>query len=388
MKQGGLRIVILGLSITSSWGNGHATTYRGLVRELVRRGHDLLFLERDQPWYAQNRDLPCPPYGRTELYSGMEELQDRFARPVGDADLVIVGSFVPDGALVGDWVQREAGGFCAFYDIDTPVTLARLARGEHDYLRAAQIAGYDLYLSFTGGPTLARLEREYGARRARVLYCSVDPELYYPQHEPLAWDLGYMGTYSIDRQPAVEELLLQPARQQPAGRFVVAGPQYPAKIEWPANVEHRPHVPPAEHRAFYNRQRFTLNVTRADMIEAGWSPSVRLFEAAACGTPIISDRWEGLDTLLMPGREILLADSAGDVIAALRGFGEDERLELAAKARQRVLSQHTAAHRAEQLETYALELLMGESAWSRPLADPLPVGAAGMAGSDAEAAAP
>jgi spore maturation protein CgeB len=386
MKQGGLRIVILGLSITSSWGNGHATTYRGLVRELVRRGHDLLFLERDQPWYARTRDLPCPPYGRTELYSGMGELQDRFARALGDADLVIVGSFVPDGALVGDWVQRTAGGISAFYDIDTPVTLARLGRGEHEYLRPAQIAGYDLYLSFTGGPALTRLEHEYGAPRARVLYCSVDPELYYPQTEPLVWDLGYMGTYSTDRQPTVEELLVRPARQHPAGRFVVAGAQYPAGIEWPANVEYRPHVPPAEHRAFYNRQRFTLNVTRADMIEAGWSPSVRLFEAAACGTPIVSDRWAGLDTLLTPGREILLADSARDVGAVLRGVGEDERLELAARARRRVLSQHTAAHRAEQLECYALDLLMGGAAWSRPTAERLPAAAASPVRSQAEAA--
>jgi spore maturation protein CgeB len=214
-----------------------------------------------------------------------------------------------------------------------------------------------LYLSFTGGPTLARLEHDYGSPRARVLYCSVDPQLYYPQPQPLAWDLGYMGTYSVDRQRSVDELLLQPARQCPGARFIVAGPQYPANIAWPANVEHRPHLPPAQHREFYNRQRFTLNITRADMIQAGWSPSVRLFEAAACGTPIISDRWAGLDSLFAPGREILLASRADQVRAVLRDFGEEERLELAARARARILAEHTAAHRAEQLEGYALELL-------------------------------
>jgi spore maturation protein CgeB len=365
MKTGALRIVILGLSITSSWGNGHATTYRGLVRELARRGHDLLFLERDQPWYAQNRDLPRPPYGRTELYSGMDELRDRFAAPMRDADLVIVGSFVPEGALIGDWVQREAGGLTAFYDIDTPVTLARLARGEHEHLRPAQIAGYDLYLSFTGGPTLQRLQREYGAPRARVLYCSVDPELYYPQREPMKWDLGYMGTYSDDRQPTLDNLLFQPARRCLAARFIVAGPQYPDGIDWPVNVDYQSHVPPAEHRAFYNRQRFTLNITRADMIEAGWSPSVRLFEAAACGTPIISDRWDGVDSILLPGREILLASRADEVLSVLRNFGEQERLALARRARERILAEHTAAHRAEQLEGYALELLGVAPAWTR-----------------------
>ena len=351
-----LRIVILGLSITSSWGNGHATTYRGLVRELVARGHDLLFLERDQPWYAANRDLPEPPWGRTALYHSLEDLQERFAVQVRDADLVIVGSFVPQGVAAGDWVQQTARGTTAFYDIDTPVTLAKLARGEHDYLAPRQIAGYDLYLSFTAGPTLQRLEREYGSPRARPFYCSVDPSLYYPEPQPAHWDLGYMGTYSDDRQPGVERLLIEPARRHPQGRFIVAGPQYPEGIHWPANVQYQPHLPPAEHRTFYNRQRFTLNITRADMVAAGWSPSVRLFEAAACGTPIISDRWQGIEDVLAPGHEIVLADSTEDALRVLRDWGEDERLRMAERARARILAGHTAAHRAEQLEAYALEL--------------------------------
>jgi spore maturation protein CgeB len=352
-----LRIVILGLSITSSWGNGHATTYRGLVRELVRRGHDLLFLERDVPWYASHRDLANPPYGRTELYGSLDELRERFGSEVRDADVVIVGSYVPDGAAVGDWVQSRARGLAAFYDIDTPVTLAKLARGEHEYLRPDQIAGYDLYLSFTGGPTLRRLEQEFGSPRARVLYCSVDPELYFRDPRPFEWDLGYMGTYSDDRQPTVNELLLEPARRLPAARFIIAGPQYPETETWPANVLHQPHLPPAEHRAFYNSQRFTLNVTRADMIAAGWSPSVRLFEAAACGTAIVSDRWAGIESLLVPGEEILLAASAQEVVEILRTTTEKQRLQLSVRARQRILAEHTAAHRAEQLEGYASDLL-------------------------------
>ena len=350
-----LSIVILGLSITSSWGNGHATTFRALVKELDAAGHDVLFLERDMPWYADNRDLPDPPWCRTELYGSLEELEDRFAGDVRAADLVIVGSYVPQGDQVGDWVQHEAQGRTAFYDIDTPVTLAKLARGEHEYLRPDQIAGYDLYLSFTGGPTLRKLEDEFGSPRARVLYCSVDPQLYFPEPQQPAWDLGYMGTYSDDRQPGVDRLLLQPAREWRHGRFIVAGPQYPESIAWPSNVEYRPHLPPAEHRAFYNRQRFTLNITRADMVRAGWSPSVRLFEAAACGVPIISDRWDGLETLLAPGREIVLADTAAEVLAVLRGMDEDERLAMASRARARILAEHTAAHRAEQLVGYALE---------------------------------
>jgi len=220
MSSRALRIVILGLSITSSWGNGHATTYRGLVRGLVRRGHDVLFLERDVPWYAPHRDLEHPPFGTTVLYRNLEELRDTLSHEVRAADLVVVGSYVPDGVAVADWVQREARGATAFYDIDTPVTLAKLARGDEAYLARRQIRRYDVYLSFTGGPTLRRLECEYGSPMARVLYCSFDPELYYPETHSIHWDLGYMGTYSADRQPALEALLLEPARQWRAGRLL------------------------------------------------------------------------------------------------------------------------------------------------------------------------
>jgi spore maturation protein CgeB len=357
-----LRIVILGLSITSSWGNGHATTYRGLVRELVGRGHNVLFLERDVPWYARHRDLPHPPFGRTVLYGSVDELRDRFSGDVRQADLVVIGSYVPDGVIVGDWAQDETRGITAFYDIDTPITLAKLARGEEEYLAARQIRYYDLYLSFTGGPTLRHLERAYGSPMARVLYCAFDPALYYPEDEEIAWDLAYMGTYSADRQPPLDKLLLEPARRWNAGRFAVAGPQYPDEVQWPDNVQHMPHIPPAEHRAFYNRQRFTLNVTRADMIAAGWSPSVRLFEAAACATPIISDRWPGIDSIFEPGREILLADSSSDVLDILRNIPEAERRAIGQRARARVLAEHTAAHRAAQLEAYAWEARAREAA--------------------------
>jgi spore maturation protein CgeB len=357
-----MKIVILGLSITSSWGNGHATTYRGLVRELVRRGHDVLFLERDVPWYACSRDLPDPPYGTTRLYASLDELHEQYVDEVRSADLVIVGSYVPDGVRVGDWVQAEAEGVKAFYDIDTPVTLAKMARGDFEYLHPRQIPGYDLYLSFTGGPTLKRLEREFGSPRARALYCSFDPELYYPEPTEMQWDLGYMGTYSDDRQPSVKAFLLQPAREYPQGRFIVAGPQYPETDSWPGNVTHQPHLPPAEHRRFYNSQRFTLNVTRKDLIAAGWSPSVRLFEAAACATPIISDNWPGLGTFFKIGEEILTAKTAGEVLQYLRDIPEHERRALGERARARVMREHTAAHRAEELEGYALRLLASRAA--------------------------
>ncbi len=350
-----MRIIFLGLTITSSWGNGHATTYRGLVRELCARGHDVLFLEHDKPWYADHRDLPNPPYGRTALYDGLDDLRQRFAGDVRDADAVIVGSYVPDGVAVGDWVVTTAGGVRAFYDIDTPVTLAKLVRGDAEYLSRDLIPRYDLYLSFTGGPTLDRLEREFGSPRARPLYCSVDPALYYPEDVHPGWDLGYLGTYSDDRQPTMDRLLLEPSRRWDAGRFVVAGPQYPDTIEW-GRVDRVAHLPPAEHRAFYSRQRFTLNVTRADMIAAGYSPSVRLFEAAACGTPIISDAWDGFDGFFRPGEEALIARSADDVLGYLRNIDDATRRSIGQRGRERVLAAHTAAHRAAELASHLLEL--------------------------------
>jgi spore maturation protein CgeB len=346
-----MKIVILGLSITSSWGNGHATTYRSLVRELVRLGHKVLFLERDQPWYAANRDMPQPPFGRTEIYRSVPELKRRFAEQVDSADCVIVGSFVPEGKTVGEWVIRAASGVTAFYDIDTPITLEKIAVDECDYLSADLIALYDIYLSFTGGPTLELLEEEYGSPMARALYCSVDATEYFPESRRKKWALGYLGTFGEDRQQKLNSLLLAPATMWPAARFVVAGPQYPKGIRWPANVERITHLSPVKHRAFYNSQRFTLNVTRAAMVRAGFSPSVRLFEAAACAAPIISDDWPGLHALFRSDEEIFVAKNACEVLEILQEIPEDAVRDIGSRARERVLREHTSAHRAAELET-------------------------------------
>jgi spore maturation protein CgeB len=350
-----MKIAILGLSITSSWGNGHATTYRGLMRELTRRGHDALFLERDMPWYASNRDMPQPPYGRTALYESLIDLDCRFREEIQSADLVIVGSFVPEGVAVGEWVIENTRGVPAFYDIDTPVTLGKLERGDYEYLTPELISRYKLYLSFTGGPLLRRIESRYGAPLARVLYCSVDPDLYHPEPAVHRWDLGYIGTYSEDRQPFLEHLLLEPARCALTRRFIVAGPLYPESIQWPPNVQRIDHLPPSEHRVFYNSQRFTLNLTRGEMKAAGYSPSVRLFEAAACGAAIVSDCWPGLESVFEIGSEVLTAKTPDDIIRLLDEMGPAEAAAVGARARARVLAEHTARHRAVQLETYYRE---------------------------------
>ncbi|MBV0891470.1 glycosyltransferase [Paracoccus sp. Z118] len=345
-----MKLVVLGLSLSSSWGNGHATTFRALLKAFARRGHDILFLERDVPWYASQRDLTDPDWCRLEFYADLPAL-DRWREDIAQADAVIVGSYVPEGVEVSRRIQEWARGTTAFYDIDTPVTLAKLERGDFEYLSPEVIPGFDLYLSFTGGPTLRHIERRYRSPMARALYCSVDLDLYGPRDVPTRWDLSYLGTWSDDRQPTLERLLIEPARQRPDLRFVVAGPQYPANIDWPQNVERIEHCPPANHAQFYSASRFTLNVTRADMIRAGWSPSVRLFEAGACATPIISDKWDGIGTLFRPGQEIVLADGAQDVLAAL---GTDAA-RMGRAARARIEAGHSSDHRAAELEAHLAE---------------------------------
>ncbi|HYW07033.1 MAG TPA: glycosyltransferase [Longimicrobium sp.] len=349
-----MKLVVFGLSISSSWGNGHATTYRALLRAFAARGHEVVFYEWDAPWYGgASRDLPDPSYCRLILYRDWAGVAARAIAEAREADATIVGSYVNEGPRVID--ELAAGGVdpLYFYDIDTPVTVAALRGGGAEYLRADQVPLFTRYLSFTGGPFLHEvLERELGARSARPLYCSVDPDRYRPapRDAELACDLAYMGTYAADRQPVLDRFLVDVARRLPARSFVVAGPQYPDELRWPRNVRHLPHLPPARHAAFYSSAAWQLNATRADMVAAGWSPSVRLFEAAACGAAMISDRWPGIEAFLTPGREILLPASGDEVVDVLVNTHDDDRRAIGRAARARILAEHTAEHRAEELE--------------------------------------
>jgi spore maturation protein CgeB len=351
-----MRIVILGLSLSSSWGNGHATTYRSLVKGLALCGHQVTFLERDVPWYAEHRDACGFEYCRLHFYGSLASLARDHELEITRADAVMVGSYVPEAIALLDWLRPRVGGTLCFYDIDTPVTLEALDRGDCEYLRLDQIEHFDIYFSFAGGAALRRLA-ELGARRPRALYCSVDTRLYRPLDDAErarvtaagCWELGYMGTYAADRQPAVERLLLDVARLRPEQRFAIAGPNFPDAGSWPDNVEWLRHVPPAEHGAFYSRQRFTLNATRAAMVALGCSPSVRLFEAAACGTCIVSDRWAGLDEVFEPGEEVLVADDTADVLELLEHVSPERAVAIGRAARARVLREHSHLRRAEYL---------------------------------------
>jgi len=343
-------IIIIGLSITSSWGNGQATTFRSLVKGLNKRGHNVLFLERDTPWYASNRDMPEAEFCRIALYNSVAELKEKFSAQTEQADAVIAGSYIPDGIEVAEFVLDNASGIKIFYDLDTPVTIAKLRSNSCEYLLSQQIPGFDIYLSFSAGQSLKILEYEFGSPEARPFYTSVDTELYYPLKCEKKWDLGYLGTYIDDRQPALEKLLIDPASKWEKGRFVVAGPQYPLSLKWPVNIELLGHLAPASHVNFYNAQRYTLNISRKDMVKMGYSPSVRLFEASACGIPVISDYWEGIETIFTPGKEILISNTPEDTLRYLKKITENQRNEIGEKARERILKYHTGEDRALELE--------------------------------------
>jgi spore maturation protein CgeB len=352
-----MKLVIFGLTASSSWGNGHATLWRGLCRALGARGHEVVFFERDVPFYAEHRDLhELPGGGRLVLYPSWEEVLPEARRHLEDADAGMATSYCPDGVAACELLLDSRVPVRAFYDMDTPVTLRALERGETvPYLPPWGLGDFDLVLSFTGGASLRELRTRLGARRTVPLYGSVDPQVHrrVPVEARFRADLSYLGTYAADRQAALESLFIEAARRLPGQRFLVGGAMYPPDFPWTDNVFFVRHVAPGDHPAFYSSGRVTLNVTRAAMAAMGHCPSGRLFEAAACGTPILTDAWTGLDEFFAPDEEILVGRTADDTLRALR-MPTEELAGVARRARERTLDEHTAERRAHELEA-ALE---------------------------------
>jgi spore maturation protein CgeB len=353
-----MKIVIFGLTISSTWGNGHATVWRALARALTGRGHAVLFFERDVPYYAENRDLTKIPGGELLLYRDWDDIASLAKRQLADADVGLVTSFCPDGLRATELLLHSNARLRVFYDLDTPITLARLGAGEPvSWIGPRGLRDFDLVLSFTGGRACEGLRDRLGAQRVVPLYGSVDPEIHRPAAAPtpMLAGLSYLGTYSEDRQKALETLFIGSARARPDYRFVIAGAQYPQDFPWCDNIFFVRHLPVPEHPGFFASSRMTLNVTRAPMAAMGHCPSGRLFEAAACGTPIVSDVWDGIGDFYEPGREILLARSTEDVLAAM-ALSDAELGRIAEAARERTLDRHTGAHRAREFER-ALDLV-------------------------------
>ena len=345
-----MRLAIFGLSVSSSWGNGHASLWRGLIAALTAAGHRVTFFERDVPYYAEHRDLHALGDGaELVLFREWDEVRGRARRVLDESDVGVVTSFCPD-AVAATGLIGEAGVLACFYDLDTPVTLERLGAGETvGYLGAEGLAPYDLVLSYTGGGALGALRERLGARRVEPLYGWADPSVYKrsapaPQYRA---DLSYLGTYAADRQEALGRLLLEPARARAERRFVIGGAQYPADFPWSDNIHFVRHLPPGEHPAFFSSSRLTLNITRGAMARMGFCPSGRLFEAACCGTPIVTDAWEGLETFFAAD-EVVVCAGAGDVLEAM-DRSEEALAAMAGRARARVLDVHTASHRAARM---------------------------------------
>jgi spore maturation protein CgeB len=347
-----MKIVVFGLTVSSSWGNGHATLWRGLIRALAERGCRVVFFERDVPYYAMNRDLSELPGGELVLYGEWPAIAGAAARHVAEADVAMVTSYCPDGIAAGALVAEAPRALRVFYDLDTPVTLLRLGRGEETgYIGPRGLRDFDLVLSYTGGAALRALGERLGAPRVAPLYGHVDPDTHRPvaAAERFRADLSYLGTYSADRQAMLEALLVEPARRRPQRRFVIGGAQYPAEFPWAGNIYFVRHLPPDQHPAFFCSSRITLNITREAMAKMGWCPSGRLFEAAACGAAILTDSFPGLEEFFVPHDEILVARDTGEAVAAL-DLADATLERIGRRARERVLAEHTSARRAAELE--------------------------------------
>lgn len=348
-----LKITIFGLTLSSSWGNGHATPYRAILRALSRRGVRPVFYEKDVAYYAKHRDLAVCDYFELKLYACWDEVRAEALREVRESDIVINASYCPEGVRIADDVLNIDGPLHVFYDLDTPITLNALEAGDVDYLQREQIPRFDLYLSFTGGSILSKLEREYGAPSAKPLYGCVDPDVYrrVPARDEFRCALSYLGTYAADRQQKLNGLLLEPARHHSDLPFVLAGSLYPYDWSWPANVRRFDHIAPNQHPALYSSSRATLNITRQEMADSGYCPSGRFFEAAACATPVFTDWWPGLDTFFDVANELCVVATAGDVLAGL-SLGDGELRDLGERARERTLDEHTGERRAAELLAY------------------------------------
>lgn len=347
-----MKLVVFGLTISSSWGNGHATLWRGLCRALAGRGHAIVFFEHDVPFYALHRDYDRIPGGDLVLYTSWDEVLPRARRALADADIGIVTSYCPDGIAASQLVLDSPVQLRTFYDLDTPVTLEALRAGQSlTYIGPRGFHDFDLVLSYTGGVALAEIETQLGARRVAPLYAHVDPAVHHavPPVDAYRCDLSYLGAYAEDRQATLNALFIETARRLGGLRFLIGGAPYPADFSWTENVFFVQHVPPAEHPAFFSSSRLTLNVTPRAMATMGFCPSGCLFEAAVCGTPLLSDPWPGLEMFFEPGREILVARTTEEAVRALER-SDAELARMASAARERTLAENTSEQRAIYLE--------------------------------------
>jgi spore maturation protein CgeB len=346
-----VRIAFFGSSLVSSYWNGGATYYRGIVRALAERGHAVTFYEPDAYERQAHRDIADPPWAEVVVWEPTEARARALVRGARGADLVVKASGV--GVLdaeLEDAVAALDGPTRIFWDVDAPATLARVEEGAGDSFREL-IPAYDLVLTYGGGDPVVERYRALGARDCVPVYNALDPETHHPvQRDPrFAADLAFLGNRLPDREARVDEFFLRAAELAPERAFLFGGSGWDGK-PLPANVRALGHVGTGDHNALNSTPLAVLNVTRDSMVANGWSPPTRVFEAAGAAACLITDAWEGIELFLEPGTEVLLAADGHAVASHVQGLTRDMAERIGRAARERVLREHTYAHRAEQVE--------------------------------------
>jgi spore maturation protein CgeB len=350
----GMKVAFFGSSLVSAYWNGAATYYRGIIRALAERGHHVTFYEPDAYGRQQHRDIPDPDWARVVVYPGDGEDGVRAClEEARGADLVVKASGVGvfDELLEAAVLDLQAPGtLVAFWDVDAPATLDRMAGDPADPFREL-VPRYDLVLTYGGGEPVVGAYQAFGARECVPVYNALDPSTHHPvPPDPrFEGDLAFLGNRLPDRESRVEEFFLRAAEAVPEARFLLGGSGWGDK-PMPGNVNYLGHVFTADHNALNCTPRAVLNVSRESMARYGFSPATRVFEATGAGACLITDRWEGIETFLEPGREVLVADDGLAVADHLRSLSPERARAIGQAALARVLAEHTYAHRAEQLE--------------------------------------
>ncbi len=346
-----MKLAFYGSSLLSSYWNGAATYYRGLLRALAARGFEITFHEPDVWERRQHRDIAMPDWCRVNVWPGTSAGLASAAACAGAADAVVVASgigFEDDRLREAVLAQARPDALRLWWDVDAPATLAAMRADSAHPLRQ-QLPAFDLILTYGGGAPVVLGYRALGARDCVPVYNALDPDTHHPvaPNPRFAADLGFLANRLPDREARAAEFFLRPARLRPADRFLLGGSGWGEGL--PANVLALGHVGTADHNAFNCTPRAVLNVARDSMAEVGFSPATRVFEAAGAGACLITDAWEGIPLFLEPGAEILVARDGRDVAEILAGLSAEAAARIGAAARARVLAQHTYAHRAEQV---------------------------------------
>ncbi len=351
-----MKIVFIGSTISSYRGNVQSSIYRALLTQLGKIGHSVYFLEYETKANKQYREFSKADYYSLYFFKSLPELKLKNTVLIETADLVIIGSKTPEGSRIIDWVMKTALGLKCFYDLEASKTLGFLENGNNTFIRADQVVKFDLILSTSGGRMLRAFQEKYKARYVCPLYGSVDQELYYPQVKTKEGSLGYIGPFSEDREPSLKEHMFDVAVRLKDHQFGITGIGYTGGNNWPRNIQYIDYLAPDGHRNFYSGYKYALHVTRRNLVTSGYSPGIRLFEAAACGVPIISDYWEGMEEFFEPGKEILLSESTGDTINIILTTPDEVLKEITDRALKKVTQQHSSSRRAIELLSYYLEV--------------------------------